>query len=140
MSSLSVFMSANAAKIENAKVVVSKRFTDESGIPVEWELRGINTAEDVQIRKESTKRIVQKGRPVGADVDYDVYLSKLTARCVVFPDLHNAELQNSYGVMGADELLKVMLSPGEYAELMQEVQKLNGFDSTMEDLVEEVKN
>lgn len=140
MSKLSAFMSANALKIENEKFVVSKRFTDKDGNPMEWELRGINSAEDEQIRKSSTKRIPQKGRTASTEVDYNLYLSKLTTSCVVFPDLHDAELQNSYGVMGAEDLLKVMLTPGENAALIKAIQKLNGFDNAMEDLVEEAKN
>lgn len=40
------------------------------------------------------------------ETDYNAYLGKLDARCTVFPNLDDAELQNSYGVMGADALLK----------------------------------
>lgn len=29
-----------------------------------------------------------------------------------FPDLNDKDLQDSYGVMGADSLLKAMLTPG----------------------------
>ncbi|EQG32401.1 phage XkdN-like family protein [Clostridioides difficile DA00129] len=59
---------------------------------------------------------------------------------IVFPDLHDAELQNSYGVMGAEELLTTMLTPGEYTDLSSEVGEVNGFDRTFEDKVEEAKN
>jgi hypothetical protein len=59
---------------------------------------------------------------------------------VAFPDLKNDELQRSYAVMGAESLLQKMLFPGEYAKLLQKVQELNGFDQSMEDLVETVKN
>ncbi|MNN89462.1 Phage XkdN-like protein [compost metagenome] len=59
---------------------------------------------------------------------------------MTFPDLKNAELQKSYGVMGAEALLHKMLLPGEYANLVQKVQELNGFDADMNELVEEVKN
>jgi len=42
-------------------------------------------------------------------------------------NLDDIELQNSYGVMGADALLKTMLTPGEYPEYMEKVQEVNGF-------------
>ena len=50
------------------------------------------------------------------------------------------DLQDSYGVMGAEELLKVMLLPGEYANYLGKVQEICGFDKNMNDLVEEAKN
>ena len=42
--------------------------------------------------------------------------------------------------MGADKLLKTMLKPGEYQDLLKKIQEINGFDESMEDLVEEAKN
>ena len=64
----------------------------------------------------------------------------LAATCTVYPDLNNLDLQDSYGVMGAEELLKVMLLPGEYANYLGKVQEICGFDKNMNDLVEEAKN
>ncbi|MNC83125.1 Phage XkdN-like protein [compost metagenome] len=59
---------------------------------------------------------------------------------VVYPDLKDAELQKSYGVLGADQLLRKMLLPGEYATLLQKVQSINGFDKDVNELADEVKN
>ena len=42
--------------------------------------------------------------------------------------------------MGADALLKTMLKPGEYQDLLKKVQEINGFDTGMDELVEEAKN
>ncbi|HBG5851887.1 TPA: phage portal protein, partial [Clostridioides difficile] len=47
---------------------------------------------------------------------------------------------DSYRVMGANQLLKAMLTPGEYTEYVQEVLDINGFDNSFEDKVEEAKN
>ncbi|MBW7457350.1 phage portal protein, partial [Paenibacillus sepulcri] len=58
----------------------------------------------------------------------------------IYPDLKNAELQKSYGVLGGDQLIKKMLLSGEYAALVQKVQKVNGFDRDINELVEDVKN
>ncbi|MHB8064466.1 MAG: phage tail assembly chaperone [Ruminiclostridium sp.] len=33
-----------------------------------------------------------------------------------------------------------MLKPGEYADFLSKIQEVNGFDVTMEELVEEAKN
>ena len=42
--------------------------------------------------------------------------------------------------MGADDLLDCLLTPGEYNELLQNVQRVNGWDTSLPDLVDEVKN
>jgi hypothetical protein len=64
----------------------------------------------------------------------------LAVACTVFPDLNNKELQDSYKVMGADVLLKTMLTPGEYADYVQKVQEVCGFDTSLQDEVDEAKN
>ena len=70
----------------------------------------------------------------------DLYLGKLAVACTVFPNLNDKELQDSYKVMGADALLKTMLTPGEYAEYLTKIQEVCGFDTTMQDEVDEAKN
>ncbi len=60
--------------------------------------------------------------------------------CVVYPDLKNAELQNAYDVMNAEDLLKEMLTMGEYMNLLRFVQEINGFHKTIEELLDEAKN
>ena len=142
MSDLSMFFSENAIKDENVKYVASKRFLTKESKPVEWELCCISSKEDEDIRKSCTKKVPvpgQKGR-FTAETDGNMYLGKLAARCVVFPNLNDAALQNSYGVMGDDNLLKVMLKSGEYTDLIMKVQEINGFNSDTEELVEEAKN
>lgn len=54
--------------------------------------------------------------------------------------MNDAQLQDSYHVMGADALLKKMLMPGEYNEYLLKVQEINGFDVANDDLVAEAKN
>jgi hypothetical protein len=142
MSDLSMFFAENVQKDENVKYVASKRFLDKDKKPVEWELCCISSKEDEEIRKGCTKKAQipgRKGQFVN-ETDSNLYLGRLTARCVVFPNLNDATLQNSYGVMGADNLLKVMLKSGEFSDLMIKVQEINGFNTDMEELVDEAKN
>ena len=69
------------------------------------------------------------------------YMTKLVAASIVVPDLYNKELQDSYGVMSPEDLLLALVDdPGEYNALEEWVQKFQGFDKTLEDKVEEVKN
>jgi hypothetical protein len=142
MSNLSAFLSQNAVKEDNIKHAASKRFLDEKNNPMEWEIKSITSEEDEAIRKECTKKVQIPGKrgQYTQETDYTKYVGKLGAACTVFPNLNDAELQNSYGVMGADALLKTMLKPGEYADYLAKVQEINGFEQTMEDLVDEAKN
>lgn len=141
MSNLTAFLAQNALKPENEKVVVSKRFVQD-GKPVEWEVAAITSEEDDLLRKDNTKRMPVPGKKgvMVPETNYTAYLADLAAKCTVFPNLHDVELQKSYGVMGAKELLKKMLLPGEYDEYLATVQKINGFDVGMDELVEEAKN
>lgn len=141
MSNFTAFLAQNALKPENEKVVVSKRFI-EDGKPIEWEVAAITSDEDDQLRKENTKRMPVPGKKgmMVPETNYTAYLAALAVKCTVFPNLHEKELQNSYGVMGATELLKKMLLPGEYDEYLATIQKINGFDAGMDEVVEEAKN
>ena len=118
----------------------SKRFVDVDGVPVEWELRCVSSTEDEEIRRSAVKRTAGgRGQPA-SETDVSLYLGRLAAKCTVFPDLNDMSLQDSYGVMGADHLLRAMLTPGEYAEYLRQVQKICGFDLPFDQLVEEAKN
>jgi len=141
MGNLSYFLAPNVEKRENRKVVVSDRFKNEKGKPIEWEIRSISAEEDEIIRKECTKKvpIVGKKNQYTQDFDSNGYISKLAARAVVYPDLNNAELQNSYGVMGAEQLIKAMLYMDEFNALTEAlVQSTNSED--INELVDEAKN
>lgn len=142
MSNLSGFLAQNALKVENVKYVVSKRFLDENGQPIPWEIRCITSTEDEALRKACTKRVPVPGKrnQFTPETDYNLYLGKLAAKCTAYPNLDDAELQNSYGVMGADALLKTMLTPGEYADYLTKVQEVNGFEVSFEEAVDEAKN
>ena len=54
------------------------------------------------------------------------YEAMVLAESVVFPDLKDAQLQNSYGVIGAERLLGRLLLAGEYDRLRKAVECING--------------
>lgn len=139
---LNGFLKQNAVQAENIKFVASERFVDANNKPIEWEIRAITSKEDEEIRKSAIKRIPTRGKygHYDQEVDSSKYVGLLACACTVFPNLNDASLQDSYGVMSADELLKAMLLPGEYADYIIKVQEICGFDKPMQDLVEEAKN
>ena len=142
MSNLSAFLSQNAIKVENVKYAASKRFVNEEGKPMEWEIASITSEEDELLRKTCTKRVPVPGKRnmYVPEIDFNAYLTKLSVKCTLYPNLNDVELQNSYKVMGGEALLKAMLTPGEYADFANKVKEVNGFDVPLEEAVEEAKN
>lgn len=141
MSDFSVFMASNVAADEVVKYVATKRIKNK-GKPVEWELKPVSSSLDEAIRKECTKKVPIAGKrgQFNMETDTDKYIGKLCVACTVYPNLNDAELQDSYGVKSGDELLKKMLLPGEYTEYKAKVMEVNGYDMSMEELVDEAKN
>lgn len=139
---LQAFMAQNAEKVEAQKKVVSERFKDNEGNPVEWQFAPITGDEDDRIRKSCTKKVQHPAKKgvIIPETDHALYMTKLTVASVKYPDLHNAELQDSYKVKSAEELLSIMLLPGELADAKQFAQEVNGFDIDFDDLVDEAKN
>ena len=135
MSRLDLFLKSRRPADLIEKAAVSESFTDEDGVPVLWELKAVSASEDEALRLSSVKR--QNG---SFELDTNMYAAKLAAATVVFPDLNDARLQDSYGVMGADRLLKEMLKAGEYRRLLKKVREINGFGQVTSGLIEEAKN
>jgi len=74
-------------------------------------------------------------------VDTSKYIGQIIAAAVVVPDLYDKELQDSYGANTPEELLKEMIdNPTEYNEFTVFVQGYNGFDVSLNDKIDEVKN
>ena len=139
---LTAFLAQNAKKIDNVTFIASERFTDpETGGPMPWEICCITAAENAAIRKSCMRSVPVPGRKGQFTQDFDVnaYLAKVSARCTVFPNLNDAGLQQSYGVMGAEQLITTMLTPAEFEDYSTKVLNVNGFQSG-EEMVEEAKN
>lgn len=142
MSNFSKFMKANKIQKKNVMHPVTKSLTDENGEPLLWEIKPLTTKENEAIRDACTIEVPVKGKPnmFRPKVDMNLYQTKMMVAAIVFPDLHNAELQNSYGVMSAEELIKEMIDdPAEYTDLAVFVQQLSGFKTLQED-IDEAKN
>lgn len=142
MSEFTRFMKQNKKKKENATYAVTKSLVDENGKPLDWTLKPITTAENDAIRDECTIEIQVKGKPnmFRQKLNASKYLAKMICASVVEPNLNDKDLQDSYGVMTPEDLLREMVDdPGEYNDLAAFVQQLNGF-TTMDEAVEEAKN
>lgn len=143
MGSLSGFLAQNKIKKENEFYAASNSFLDGKGEPLRWELRALTSKEDSVLRASCYTQVPIPGKrnQFMKELKSEEYTAKMVANCVVYPDLRDAALQDSYGVKTEIDLLQRMLNPGEYTDLLLKVQDLNGFEQeAMDKLVDEAKN
>ena len=120
--SLNGFFKSNAKSLPDVKVVVSERFTDQDGNPIEWVLHPISTKLVEEITKRNTKTTIKNGKKEST-VNEENLNAELLEAVVLYPSLNDAELQDSYGVSSANELLGAMLYPGETQVLTAALQE-----------------
>ena len=137
------FMKANKKEKPDIEYAATTSLCDAKGNPLKWKLRYIKSEELENLRSECTKEIPATGR-YGRTVeklDDKKFISALMCASIVYPDLRNTALQESYGVKNQYDLLYAMIdNAGEYSALQMKINEMNNFDETMEDKVNEAKN
>lgn len=143
MSNLDRFLKQNKKIRENTTYLATKSLTDEEGNPLPWTIKPLTTKDNDRLRDECTIEIPVKGKPnvFRPKLDTSKYLAKMIVASVVEPNLNNKDLQDSYGVMTPEDLIKEMIDdPGEYNEFASFIQNFNSFTTTLDEKVEEAKN
>ena len=138
---LSAFLKQNVEVVNETEYVASKRIKGANDEPIAWKIKTLATDETEKMRKKYTKRITDRiTRQSEERFDTTAYNEELLSKVITYPNLYDAELQDSWGVTEPVDLVKVMLTPGEYADLLAAATEAQGFDVGMEDKVKEVKN
>ena len=143
MSQFTRFMKANKIQRENTTYAATKSLTDENGNPLLWTIKPLSTKENEAIRDECMIDVPVKGKPnmFKPRLNTSKYLAKMLCNCIVEPNLYDKELQDSYEVSTPEALLQAMVdNPAEYSDFCAFVQNFNGFNTTLEDKIEEAKN
>ena len=143
MSDIKAFLKQNKEVKENVKVIVSNGFKDEKGKPIPFEIKALTAMEDEAIRNACMKKVqvVGKKNQYTSELDSNRYVRLLCTNSVVFPNLKDAELQDSYSVSTPDDLLVAMLTAGEFNILAEKVSELSMNKSVITDEdIEEAKN
>lgn len=143
MGNLKAFLKANKKEKKTTQYAATRSLCDEKGNPLLWTIRAISTKESEIIREECTTEVQVTGKPgmYRQKINSNKLLTKLICAAVVEPDLYSKELQDSYGVMSAEELITEMVdSPEEFGELATFVQQYSGLDETMQEKVDTAKN
>lgn len=143
MSKFSRFMKQNKVKKENTTFAPTKYLLDENGEPVKFTIKPLTTRENEDIREACTVDIPVTGKPnmFRPKLNTSKYLAKMLCSCIIEPNLFDKELQDSYGVMTPEDLIREMIDdPGEYQDFSVFVQNFNGFNVSLEDKVDDAKN
>lgn len=147
MTDLDLFFAENVEEPKEVTYVASKRIKDKNGKPVPWRLKPLGEDENAEIKKQCHRRVQVPGkRGVYQDTfDQDLYTKLLVEKSVVFPDLENAQLQDSWQkktgktIKDGVSLLRVMLLSGEFDALSIKCQELAGYID-MGELEKDAKN
>lgn len=107
-------------------VLVSTRFKDENGEILKFKIKTLASKEIAEIEK----RAKQNGT---------LQTVLIIETACLEPNFKSVELQNKYGVYGAENLINKILLAGEIATLSDEILKLNGFGKTFEEVFVEAK-
>jgi len=135
------FLKANKKTKLNAFYAASENFLDDDGKPLHWEIKPLSAADNERIKEECTAIIENGFRKPQVKIDTKRLQAKQVIASVAFPDLYNAELQDSYGVKEPEELLFAMIdNAGEYQSLVMFVLQYNKLNITLDEKVEEAKN
>lgn len=140
---LKLFLKGNKKEKETTEYPATSTLCDENGEPLKWTIKALSTAENDKIREACIIDIPITGKPnmYRTKMNTSKYIAMMIAHSVVFPDLNDTQLQNSYGVLTPEDLLKEMVDiPAEYDAFAKFVQEFNGFDTSLNDKVEEAKN
>lgn len=143
MSKFSRFMKQNKRMKENTTYAPTKSLLDENGEPLKFTIRQLTTKENDEIRDACTNEVPLVGKPnmFRMKLNISKYLCKMICSCIVEPNLFDKELQDSYGVMSPEDLIKEMIDdPGEYQNFIEFIQKFNGFNESFEEKVDYAKN
>lgn len=132
MDNIKYFLKSNKKQRKNEFFPITNDLVDGDGNVLEWELKPLTTDEIEALRIEVTKK---------GNYDQNKYIRKLICSSVIVPNLNNIQLQDSYGVKSAEELItKILDCPGDYYKLVEKVLKLSKLDETFADKIAEAKN
>ena len=123
---------------ETKEAVITKRAKGPDGKPVPFVLRAIDQETNDKLIRRAQRTNKVNGQTV-RELDTEKYGKLLISACVIEPNFKDAELCAYYKTVDPLDVPGKMLSSGEYAKLMQEINSLNGFED-IDGLEETAKN
>ena len=136
MSTLQDFLNRNLVDNLTKEVAISDRLRDENGALLKAKIQTMTVKELNALRKDNTK-INKKGKP---EVDTEKLNTAIVIENTIDPNFKDAESMKLTGCIKPEQYLDKVLLSGEVATLSDEILKFSGFNTSMNELVDEVKN
>jgi len=134
------FMKGKAKVTKEEDVIVTTRYLDEKGNPIPFVIKPIDTTLIDLLQDECTKPVYKKGKKVDEKLDAQRFAARLGIESTLYPDFKDPAILQSYNLVDPVDLAKEVLSiGGEYAEWLNAVQRINGYDEDFNELVEDAK-
>lgn len=129
MNSLEDFLTLPDVDNIEEEVFVSQRLG-------KFKIKAMTSDEFSDYQKRCRGKISKKG----ANFDLEKFNLLIVAGQVTYPDFNNADFLKKANCNTALEFINKKLLVGEITELSRQIQKLSGFDTDINDDVEEAKN
>ena len=130
-----------------AENVKQERLTKEikiTGFKQPFVIQSVTSEEFDKMQKQATRKLINpKTYQEVSKTDDSKFGDLLIEKAVVVPNLHDEKLQKNWGCIAEPaKLLRKMISKaGEYGDLLEEIQKISGFEAgKLGDFVEQAKN
>lgn len=136
MSALTDFLLANPVNTITKEVVVSKRIKDSEGNLMKFKVKPMLNEEYLEYQNQCT--IPKKGGKI--DFNSRRFNQLIILNHTVEPNFRDADLIQKAEVRTPEQLLNKFLLAGEIQALSEQIRILSGFEDSLDDLVEEVKN
>lgn len=132
---LSEFLAKNPVNNLTEEVYVSNRFVDENGNKLPFKIKAISGEAYASYRKEALK--ITKN---GAEFDTKRFNELIVINHTVDPNFRDAEAVKAAGCITPEQYMYRSLLAGEIDALAAKISELSGFNTTIEEAKEEVKN
>lgn len=136
MSKLQEFLNKNKAVGIKKEVIISDRFKDENGDIMKFTIKSIDIKKDEENRAKASK----EKKDGTFEIDGYKYVMKTIIECTVDPSFNDSKSLEETKVSSPEDYVRFVMLPGEINKLFSEIQKLNGFKTDINKLIEEAKN
>ena len=134
--SLTDFLIAHPVDTMTKDVVVSKRLRDENGELYKFTIKPMLQDEYLTYQEQCT--ISKKGGKI--EFNTKRFNQLLILNHTMVPDFRNADFLQKVGCVRPEQALNKLLLSGEIQNLAEQIRIVSGFEDSLDDLVEEVKN
>lgn len=133
---LQQFLNQNPVDGIIKEIIVSDRFRDENGNIMKFKIRAMTLSQLEDIKNKASFL----NKKDNMSVNEDLFNSLIVIENTVEPSFKDAESLKAMGCSSPKQYLNRVLLAGEVSVISDAVISLSGFDRTIEDLAEDVKN